>query len=154
MIQPLQVEICILFVTWANKTTSLRCHAYLWVRAPHIMSPPWKVLWLKLFWYLRGKMLHQKHESYKYVLRLKNNVDWITASQEKTSQTQKWYIFRRRSHKLWKKFIFPLMTTFYNFTFKVDTSWAKKVLNPIFETWKNKDVIVYVWFIYSRIKWN
>ena len=99
-------------------------------------------------------MLHQKHESYKYVLPLKNKVDWITASQEKTSQTQKWYIFRWSSHKLWKKYICPLMTTFYNFTFKVETSWAKKVLNPILETWKNKDVIVYVWFIYSRIKWN
>ena len=36
----LQVEICILFVTWPNKTTPLRCHAYLWVRAPHPMSPP------------------------------------------------------------------------------------------------------------------
>ena len=36
----LQVEICILFVTSPNKTTPLRCHAYLWVRAPCHMSPP------------------------------------------------------------------------------------------------------------------
>ena len=35
-------------------------------------------------------MLHQKHESYKYVLALKDKVDWITARREKTSQTQKW----------------------------------------------------------------
>ena len=43
------------------------------------------------------------------------------------------------------------MTTFYNFTLKIDTSCAKKVVNPIFETW-NPNIIVYVLFIYSGIK--
>ena len=46
----LQVEICILFVTWPNKTTPLRCHAYLWVRAPCHMSPPWKGWWPQASW--------------------------------------------------------------------------------------------------------
>ena len=44
------------------------------------------------------------------------------------------------------------MTIFYNFTFKIEASWANKVLKPIMETWNASDVIVYVWFIYSRLK--
>ena len=44
------------------------------------------------------------------------------------------------------------MTTFYNFTYKIQTSWAKKVVKSILKTWDANDVIVYVWFIYSRIK--
>ena len=34
-------------------------------------------------------MLYQKHKSYKYVLPLKNWVDWITTRQGKISQSQK-----------------------------------------------------------------
>ena len=37
------------------------------------------------------------------------------------------------------------MTSFYNFTFKIETSWAKKVAKPIVETWM-PDVVLYVWF--------
>ena len=44
------------------------------------------------------------------------------------------------------------MTTFYNFTLKIETSWAKKVVKSILETWNVNDVIVYVWFIYFWIK--
>ena len=44
------------------------------------------------------------------------------------------------------------MTTFYNFTYKIQTSWAKKVVKSILKTWDANDIIVYVWFIYSRIK--
>ena len=44
------------------------------------------------------------------------------------------------------------MNTFYNFTLKIETSWAKKVLKPILETWNTNDIIVYVWFIFSQIK--
>ena len=47
---------------------------------------------------------------------------------------------------------FSIMNTFYNFTLKIETSWAKKVLKPILETWNTNDIIVYVWFIFSRIK--
>ena len=43
------------------------------------------------------------------------------------------------------------MNTFYNFALKRETSWAKKVVKSILETW-NANVIVYVWIIYSRIK--
>ena len=44
------------------------------------------------------------------------------------------------------------MTTFYNFTLKIETSWAKKVVKSILETWNVNDVIVYVWFIYFQTK--
>ena len=44
------------------------------------------------------------------------------------------------------------MTNFYNFTLKIETSWAKNVVKSILETWNYNDVIVYVWFIYFWIK--
>ena len=44
------------------------------------------------------------------------------------------------------------MTTFYNFTLKIETSWAKKIVEPILGTWHTNDVISYVWFVYSRVK--
>ena len=44
------------------------------------------------------------------------------------------------------------MTTFYNFALKIETSWAKKVINPILETWNSNDGILYVWFTCSQIK--
>ena len=65
-------------------------------------------------------MLHQKDESYNYVLPLKNRVDWINTRQEKNVTTSKMYIYRRSAQKL--KNICPLMTTFYNFTLKIETS--------------------------------
>ena len=40
------------------------------------------------------------------------------------------------------------MTTFYNFTLKIETSWAKKIVKSILESWNANDV-VYVWFVYS-----
>ena len=40
------------------------------------------------------------------------------------------------------------MTTLPNFTFKIETSWAKNVVKSILETWNANDLIVYVWFIY------
>ena len=46
------------------------------------------------------------------------------------------------------------MTTFYKFPLKMDTSCPEKILKPIMETWNANDVIVYVGFIYSRIKQN
>ena len=76
-------------------------------------------------------MFNQKHESYKYVLPLKNWVDWINTRQEKNVTTSEMYILRRSSQKL--KNIFP-MTTFCNFTLKIETSWAKKVVKSILET--------------------
>ena len=46
------------------------------------------------------------------------------------------------------------MSTFYNFNLKIEISWTKKVVKSILETWNVNDVIVYVWFIYFRIKWK
>ena len=51
-----------------------------------------------------------------------------------------------------KKTYFFLLNTFYIFTLKMETSWAKKFLKPILQTWNTNDVIVYVWFVYSRIE--
>ena len=61
------------------------------------------------------------------------------------------YILKKSTQKL--KNIFSLMTTFYNFTLKIETSWAEKVGKAILET-RNavNDVIVYVSFIHSLIK--
>ena len=61
--------------------------------------------------------------------------------------------FEKNCPKVKKHIIFPFMTTFYNFALKIETNWAKKVVKPILETWHAvNDVIVYVWFIHSLIK--
>ena len=39
------------------------------------------------------------------------------------------------------------MTTFYNFTLKIENSYAKIVVNYILGTWNVIDVIVYVWLV-------
>ena len=44
------------------------------------------------------------------------------------------------------------MSALYNFAFQIETSWAKKVVKLILETWNAANVIVYVWFIHSLIK--
>ena len=44
------------------------------------------------------------------------------------------------------------MTNCYDFTLKIETSWAKKVVKFILETWNVNDVIVYVCFIYFQTK--
>ena len=44
------------------------------------------------------------------------------------------------------------MATFYDFAFKIETSWAKKDVKPSLETWNVNDVIVHVWYICSQIK--
>ena len=41
------------------------------------------------------------------------------------SQTQNWYILRISDQKL-KQTYFYLMTTFYNFTLKIETSWEEE----------------------------
>ena len=62
------------------------------------------------------------------------------------------YILKKNAQKLKKQqHIFPLVTTLYNFTRKIETNWAKKVVKSILETW-NVSIIVYVWFIYFQIK--
>ena len=44
------------------------------------------------------------------------------------------------------------MTTFYNFTLKIETSSAEKAVKSILKTVNVNDVIVHAWFIYFRIK--
>ena len=50
------------------------------------------------------------------------------------------------------KTFFALMTTFYNFSLKLGTSGAKKVVKSILKTWNATNVIVCVWFIIKI--WN
>ena len=63
------------------------------------------------------------------------------------------HVFYLSRDKKLKNIIFPFITIFYNFALKIETSWAKKVVKPILETWNAvNDVTVYVWFIRSLIK--
>ena len=94
------------------------------------------------------------HISYKNVLPLKNWVGWNITRQEKNATTSKIYILRRSSQKL-KKHIFPIITTIYNFTVKISTTWTKNVVKSILETWNVNYVILYVCFncFWKKI-WN
>ena len=47
-----------------------------------------------------GKMVHQKRGSYKYVLPLKNWVEWANTRREKNVTTSKMYIVGRSTQKL------------------------------------------------------
>ena len=40
-----------------------------------------------------------------------------------------------------QKNIFPILNTFYNFTFNIETSWAKKLVKSILKTWNVNDVL-------------
>ena len=41
------------------------------------------------------------------------------------------------------------MITFYNFTLKIETSWAKKVVKSIVQTWNvNEVTVMFIWFIF------
>ena len=45
------------------------------------------------------------------------------------------------------------MTTFYKFALKIESSWTKKIVKFILETWNaTNEVIVYIWFIHSLKK--
>ena len=79
-----------------------------------------------------GKMFHQKRGSHKYVLPLKNWVDWTTTSQEKNVTTSKMYILGRSAQTL-KIHIFALMTSFYDFSIKLKPVEQKWTLSPV---WK------------------
>ena len=81
---------------------------------------------------------------------------WICTATEQLSSLNNHYArkkchnrknnhFEKKCPKI-KKRVFPLITTFYNLTFKTETSWAKKVVKSILDTWNVSDVIVYVWF--------
>ena len=99
---------------------------------------------------VEGKMLHQKRGTYKYVVPLKNWVDWRTTRQEKYITSSKMHILGR-STQILKTTFFTLMTTFYDFALKIKTSWAKKDVKSNLETW-NVDDVVCVWYLYSQIK--
>ena len=86
------------------------------------------------------------------MLPVKYCVDWITTRQGKNVTNTKMVYFENKNQQMNKKHIFSHMTTFSGFTLKIETSWARNVLKPILEMWNANEVIVYIWFIYSRIK--
>ena len=54
------------------------------------------------------------------------------------------YILKKRAQKLKSIISSP---------YHLETSWVKKVVKPILETWNAvSDIIVFVWFIHSLIK--
>ena len=53
---------------------------------------------------VRGNILHQKRQSYKYALPLKNWADWTITTQEKNVTTSKMYILARSASKLKKRY--------------------------------------------------
>ena len=77
-------------------------------------------------------MLHQKHESYRYVLPLKNWNDFISTKREnlKTSNFSIWV----KKSKLRNILVLHIMTTLHNFALKMKTNWAEIVAKPIPET--------------------
>ena len=65
---------------------------------------------------VRRKMLHKKRGSYKYVLPMKNWVDWTNPRQEKNVTTSKMYVLGISAQKL--KTIFPLWLPSMNLLLK------------------------------------
>ena len=69
----------------------------------------------------------------------------------------KMYILGRSAQKL-KNIFFPLLIIFYDFAFKIETSWAKKDVKASLETWNVNDVIACILHIYSQVEkikiWN
>ena len=62
------------------------------------------------------------------------------------------HILRKSAQKLKNKEIKNFTPYDYLLPIKIETSWAKKVVKAILETWNTNDAIVDVWFIHSRIK--
>ena len=83
---------------------------------------------------VRGKMLHQKRESYKYVLPLKNWADWITTRREKNVTTSKMYILIRSVQKL-KKHTFPIWLPCMTLLLKWKPVELKRTLSSV---WKHE----------------
>ena len=70
---------------------------------------------------VRGKILHQKRGSCKYVLPQKIKLTGQPLAERKISQSKK-CIFRQEVSKNYKKQIFPVITTFYDVALKIETS--------------------------------
>ena len=62
-------------------------------------------------------------------------------------------ILRSSTQNLKNKFnVGNFSSTFYNFTLKIETIWAKKVAKPISETWNPNEVIVCLVYLFSDKK--
>ena len=59
---------------------------------------------------LRRKMLHQNHESYKYVVPQKIWADWITTRREKMSKLKNEHFEKKRPKNKKHITVFPLIS--------------------------------------------
>ena len=62
------------------------------------------------------------------------------------------FIFSKRAEKLNNITFLHFMTTFHNFTLKIDTSHVKRVVKPILKTRNAIDVSMYIWLVCFWIK--
>ena len=86
----------------------------------------------------------KKQQLYKYWKRTfdsPSKIRTITRKEKKWRNCKNVHFEKKCIHT------FPLITTFYNFTLKIETSWARKVVKLVFETWNVNEIIVYVWFV-------
>ena len=89
-----------------------------------------------------------KNESHKFVMPLKNWVDWTSTRREEKCHNLNNVHFKKNYPKVKNHIILSLDGNFYNFVLNIDTSWVTGVVKPILET-RNVNVTVYVWFIHS-----
>ena len=75
---------------------------------------------------------------------MENWIDWVTTERKRVSASIM-YILSKSAPK--NHYFFPILSTFYNFALKIETSWAKKVVKSILETWKANDIVMYAWLI-------
>ena len=90
--------------------------------------------------YKEEKMLHQKHESYRFELPLKKIVSWL----EKCYSTKNVAISKilgKKAQKFKNIIFLHFTTTFHNFALNIETGWPLGCLNPF---WKLEMSMMYV----------
>ena len=63
------------------------------------------------------------------------------------------YMLRKKARKFEKIIFLHFIAIFHNFAFKIETSWAERVVQPILETRNINDVWMHVYFTLSDIKY-
>ena len=127
----------------------------------HLVEMLYIYIWMRACHYFEKFGDHRYSDSLEEKCFIKNanlinfytteKLSWWINTRQKKSHNLKNRHFEMKFLEI-KKYIFPLMTTFYNFTLKIEKSWTKMVIKSILETGNANDVIVYVWFIYFQIK--
>ena len=82
-------------------------------------------------------MLHHKHESYRCVLPLKIQLIRLALGQKKILKLKN-VPFEKKGLTVKKHKILHFITTFHNFTIKIETSWAKRLVKLILDKVKKR----------------